>query len=242
MRWTAVDAGTRERLNDVIEDARGRWWIAGDVVRVSDDRGATWRVALEQWTRALAVDGDTIWAGGSELHCRRDGGEWQHHGERFGDTVSGLLRCGEWLYRSQTFENTKADIWRGWLSRSRDGDAWTTLLSLDYATPTRIVGWPGELLLLDDAYAHRSIDDGATWSRESLPRQLSFWRSDGEALFAHDYESRRWRSADRGRSWEAGAIDAELTRLSSVSRLRDGSWLAVGGDGRVRHGVDDGTA
>src|SRR5260370_289141 len=77
MRWTVVDAGTSERLNDVIEDARGRWWIAGDVVRVSDDRGATWRVAHDQWTRALAVDGDMIWAGGSELHCCRDGRRWR---------------------------------------------------------------------------------------------------------------------------------------------------------------------
>jgi hypothetical protein len=243
VRWVVVDAGMTGRLNDVIEDAGGRWWIAGDGVRVSEDRGKSWRVALDKWTRSLAVDGDAIWAGGSSLFRTVDGVAWSEHG-RWSETIDGIVRANDWLYCVTTYDNQKADVARGTVQRSRGtvqrsrrGDDWDVVYAIDYGYPGLVLAWGDEVLVHDYNYAHRFAH--GSWTSESLPQRLYFWRDTAETITACDSANRIWRSTDRGRTWRQGDVEPELTRLSRVSRCRDGSWLAVGGENVVMQSIDD---
>jgi photosystem II stability/assembly factor-like uncharacterized protein len=239
----AVLALARAGERTVAAGERGR-------ILVSDDDGATWKVAstptLQTLTSLSFSDAKTGFATGHQgtLLRTEDGGmTWKQA------ALDSKDKPALFAVRVSGEKGIAVGSYGAYLESSDGGRTWTSrkILSADFdrhLTGIAAVA-PGRIIVAGEAGTLIATSDGgATWQSLKSPYEGSFFGAiglSGGAVIAYGMRGNAWRSADAGKTWQRIDLGSDYKgALQGAAEFADGSVVLAGTDGMVAISRDGG--
>ncbi|HUL94464.1 MAG TPA: YCF48-related protein [Usitatibacter sp.] len=232
--------------------AGGRLVAAGERGRilVSDDGGASWKVASSPTYQTLTSlsfsDAKTGFATGHQgvLLRTEDGGltwkqaavDMKEKPALFAVRVTGEKGIAVGAYGACLESSDGGRTWSARKIGAGDFDR--------HLTGIAAFG-PGRMILAGEAGSlFATADDGATWQALKSPYEGSFFGAigtSGGTVIAYGMRGNAWRSADAGKTWQAVDLGGYKGALLGATELDDGSLVLAGADGMIAVSRDGGT-
>jgi photosystem II stability/assembly factor-like uncharacterized protein len=219
-------------------------------ILVSDDSGATWRVAstptMHTLTSLAFVDARTGFATGHQGVMLRteDGGltwkqavvEMKEKRPLFAVRIDGSKGIAVGAYGSYLESEDGGRSWKARPVGSADFDRHLTGIARIGPKEVVLAGEGGTLLATSDA--------GTTWRQLKSPYAGSFFGALGlanGAVIAYGMRGNAYRSADSGRSWQRIDLGNYTGALQGAIEMPDTSVVLTGADGMIALSTDGGT-
>lgn len=238
-----------QALNDLLVLAPGELLAVGGSPGVfhSSDAGATWQAVSNPSSAELIdlsrVDASTLVAvgkSGQVIRSLDDGLSWTLRPSPLNATLNRSL----WLDANNGYVGGINCARR----TTNGGNSWSTLPGgSESGEFTEIfVSTPGDISLLSDFSTVRSTNNGVSWTTTTVPNELVYQSTTLVYSPQHRIISVRVEGAvlletfDDGANWEVILADFDSGGFGDLTRLSDGTLLAVTDDGDLWRSTDQG--